>query len=151
MTFVFLCRINICTVREQSKMSSRCRVSIMHTTGARTEPWGTAAAISLGVENLPTTKTLNFLSVRKETISLMRLVENYNSDNLCSRPECHVLSEAFSISKNTAAVDIFLLKFRAAWSASLIHWSVVLCSSRKQDCLEFCVLCFRIVHKIFCP
>jgi hypothetical protein len=43
-----------------------------------------------------------------------------------SNPECHVMLEAFSISKNIAAVDILLLKFRVTWSVSLIHCSVVL-------------------------
>jgi hypothetical protein len=38
--------------------------------------------------------------MRKEAISVMRLVENSNSDNLYRRPECHVVSKAFSISKN---------------------------------------------------
>jgi hypothetical protein len=51
----------------------------LYSIGARTEPWGTTAAIFLGVENSPSIKTLNFLSVRKKAISLMRLVENYNS------------------------------------------------------------------------
>jgi hypothetical protein len=74
------------------------------------EPWGTPPAISLGVENSLSTKTLTFLLVRKAT-SLMRLVENSDSDNLHCRPECYVVSQASSISKNTAAVDILLLKF----------------------------------------
>jgi hypothetical protein len=33
-----------------------------------------------------------------------------NLDNLYSKPGCHVVSKAFSLSKNTAAVD--MLKFR---------------------------------------
>jgi hypothetical protein len=37
--------------------------------------WGTPAAIFLGAENSPSTKALNFLSVRKEAISLMRLAK----------------------------------------------------------------------------
>jgi hypothetical protein len=45
---------------------------------------------------------------------------------LYSKPVCHVMSKAFSISKNTAVVDILLLKLRATWSASLIHCRVVL-------------------------
>jgi hypothetical protein len=44
--------------------------------------------------------------VKKEAISLTRLVENCNSDSLYSRPGCHVVSKAFSMSKNTAAVNI---------------------------------------------
>jgi hypothetical protein len=43
------------------------------------EPSGT---LPLGVENSPSSKILNFLLVREETISLMRLVEKANSDNL---------------------------------------------------------------------
>jgi hypothetical protein len=40
-------------------------------------PGGTPAAILLGVENLPSTKTSHFLSVRKEAISLMRLCTKF--------------------------------------------------------------------------
>jgi hypothetical protein len=36
------------------------------------EPWETPAAIFLGVENLPYSKTSNFLSVRKEAIILKK-------------------------------------------------------------------------------
>jgi hypothetical protein len=39
----------------------------------------------------------------------MTLVKKSDSDNLYSRPECHVLSKAFSISQNRAAVEILLL------------------------------------------
>jgi hypothetical protein len=66
----------------------------------------------------------DFLSLWNEAISLMYLVDNSNSDTLYSRPECHIVSKALSISKNTAAVDTLLLKFWVTWSASLIHWSV---------------------------
>jgi hypothetical protein len=37
-----------------------------------------------------------------------------------------VISKAFSMSNNTAAVDILLLKLRVTWSVSLIHCSVIL-------------------------
>jgi hypothetical protein len=37
-----------------------------------------------------------------------------------------VVSKAFSMSKNTAAVDILLLKLRVTWSVGLIRCSVVL-------------------------
>jgi hypothetical protein len=63
---------------------------------------------------------LNFLLERKELISRIKLVKNFNLDNSYSKPECHVLSKAFSIYKNTAAIDIFLLKFKVTWSISLI-------------------------------
>jgi hypothetical protein len=65
--------------------------------------------------------------------SLTRLVQNCNSDSLYSRPGCHVVSTVFSMSKNTAAVDILLLEFRETWSVSLIHASVVLWRARKPN------------------
>jgi hypothetical protein len=43
-----------------------------------------------------------------------------------SKPRCHAVSKAFSISKNTAAIDMLLMKFKVTWSISLIHWSVLL-------------------------
>jgi hypothetical protein len=98
----------------------------LYSTGAKTEPRGTPAGTFLGEGSLPSTETLNFLLVKEEAISLTRLVENYNSDSLYSRPWCHVVSKAFTMSKNIAAVDILLLKFRVTWSVSLVHWSVVL-------------------------
>jgi hypothetical protein len=76
----------------------------LYNTGARTELWVTPADIFLDIENSPSTKTLNFLSVRKEAIALMSLFENCNSYNLYGRPECRILSKAFPISKNTVAV-----------------------------------------------
>jgi hypothetical protein len=72
----------------------------LYSTGARTKPCGTPAATFLG--ELP--ETLNVLLVKKEAIGLMRLIGNCNSDSLYSRPRCHVVSKAFSMSKNTAAV-----------------------------------------------
>jgi hypothetical protein len=87
----------------------------------KTEPCGTPASIYLGVDNSPSTATLNFLCDRKEVISLINFTENSILANLYSKPVCHVVSKAFSISKNTAAVDILLLKLRVTWSASLIH------------------------------
>jgi hypothetical protein len=66
------------------------------------------------------------LCERKELMSLNKLVENSNLDHLYSKPECHVVSKGFSMSKNTAAEDIFLLKLRVTWSVSLIHCSVLL-------------------------
>jgi hypothetical protein len=59
-------------------------------------------------------------------------VENFIFDNLYNKPECHAVSKAFSMSKNTAAVDILLLKLRVTWSVSLIHCSVVLWHERKS-------------------
>jgi hypothetical protein len=50
--------------------------------GDRTEPCGTPDCMYLGVETSPSTETLNFLCVRKELMSLIKLFENCNLDNL---------------------------------------------------------------------
>jgi hypothetical protein len=99
--------------------------------GDRKEPCSTPACISLGLDISPSTETLNFLWERKELISLIRLIENVNLDNLYSKPKCQVVANAFLISENTAAVDMLLLKFKVAWSVSLINWSVVLWQAQK--------------------
>jgi hypothetical protein len=73
MTFMFLWRVYTGNVREQSKMSSRCRRSSFiyrpYNNAARTEPWGTLAAISLSIENSPSIMTLHFLSLRKKQLA----------------------------------------------------------------------------------
>jgi hypothetical protein len=51
---------------------------------------------------------------------LIILIENCNVDNLYSKPKCHVVSKAFSISKNTAGVDVLLLKFHVYGLAGVI-------------------------------
>jgi hypothetical protein len=53
-----------------------------------------------------------FPLIEKKLMSFMKLTEKSNFDNLYSKPVCHVVSKAFSISKNVAAVDILLLKLR---------------------------------------
>jgi hypothetical protein len=73
----------------------------------KTEPWGTPR-ISLGVDISPSTETLNLRCERKELMSLIKVDENSILYNLYSKPECYVVSKAFSMSKNTAAVDIIV-------------------------------------------
>jgi hypothetical protein len=85
-----------------------------------TGPCVTPACISLGTDVMPSTETVNFLFERHELISFTELVEISSFDCLYSKLWCHVVSRAFSISKNTAAVDM-LLEFSVTWSASLIH------------------------------
>jgi hypothetical protein len=82
--------------------------------------------------HFPSIETLNFHWERKELVSLIKLVENSHLDNLYSNPLCHAVSNAFSISKNTAAVDISLLKLKVTWSVSLIH-NIVLWRARNPD------------------
>jgi hypothetical protein len=76
----------------------------------------TPASIYLGIENSPSTEILNFLRDKKELIHSIKLAENSNLYNLYSKPVYRVVSKVFSVSKNTAAVDILLLKLRVTWS-----------------------------------
>jgi hypothetical protein len=80
---------------------------------------GNPTCIFLGVDISPSTETVNFLWERKELISSIRLIKNVNSNNLYNKPRCHV-SKGFSISKNTAAVGMLLLKFNVTWFLNLI-------------------------------
>jgi hypothetical protein len=56
------------------------------------------------------------------------------------------------ISKNTAAVNILLLKLRVTWSVSLIHWCAILRCAWKPNWLQFnkflSSVCLWIVFKI---
>jgi hypothetical protein len=85
-------------------MSKLCSV------GDRTELCSISACLSLGVDIFPSTETLNFVCERNELKSISRQVENSSLDNLRSKSGCNIVSKAFSISKNTAAVNILLLK-----------------------------------------
>jgi len=87
----------------------------LYSVGAGTERYGTPASISIAVGSSPPTETLNFLWDKYEPLSFIKLTESCNFDNLYNKPGCHVVSEAFSVSKNTAAMDI-LLKFRVTRS-----------------------------------
>jgi len=84
---------------------------------------GTPFYISWGKDISPWTITLNFLLERNEPVSLIKVDEKCNFDSLCNKPGFQVESKAFSISKNTAAVDMLLLKFKVTWSVSCIEAS----------------------------
>jgi hypothetical protein len=73
------------------------------------------------VDSSSSTITLNYLWERNEFISLIKVGEICNSDNLYSKPGCHVVSYAFSIPKKTVAVNMSLLKFKVTWSVSRMH------------------------------
>jgi hypothetical protein len=86
--------LSICLQRGQGKhqvLEGASFLYILKTGGDKTEPCGTPACISLGVGISPSTEPLNFLYERKEPISLNKQAENSNSDNLFSKPECHVV------------------------------------------------------------
>jgi len=59
----------------------------------------------------PSVATLNFLLERNEPVSLIKLAGKCNVGTVYSKAGCHIVLKAFSISKNTTAVDILLLKF----------------------------------------
>lgn len=74
--------------------------------GDRMETLGNPACISLGLQILPSTETFTFLSERRELISLIILVEHFNLCDLHNKSDSYVVSIAFSISKNTAVVQV---------------------------------------------
>jgi hypothetical protein len=83
----------------------------LYSDGVNTEHCGTPACISLGVDNSPSTESLNVLLVRNEVISFVKFAGNCYFVILYSKPGCHVVSKAFSMSRNTATVHMLLLKF----------------------------------------
>jgi hypothetical protein len=79
--------------------------------GNMTIHWGTPA-LFFYAWTFRLRQKLYFRSDRKELLSLIKFVKNCNLCNSYNRPVCHVVTEAFSIFKNTAAVDMLLLKFK---------------------------------------
>jgi hypothetical protein len=80
-------------------------------------------------------KKLNFRADRNELIRLIKFVDNFHLRSLYNKPGFHVVPKGLSISKNTAAVDMLLLKFTVTWSVNLIHCNVVLWRARKPKWL----------------
>jgi hypothetical protein len=70
---------------------------------------------------------------------LITVFGNCSLDNLYSKPR----------SKNTAAVDMLLLKFNVKWSVSFIHWSVGLWRARKPNWLALCRPPFQCAFGLF--
>jgi hypothetical protein len=141
-TLPVICRIQRSVACKEGYMNTMCLtgtiyVNIEKIRWQRAEICGTSACISLVVDISLSAETLNFRCERKKPKSLSMLVESIKFDNLYIKPEGHVLSKAFSMSKNTAAVDILqvLLKLRVAWSVILIHCSVVRWRPRKTNWL----------------
>jgi hypothetical protein len=62
------------------------------------------------------------------------------------------VSKVFSISKNTAAVGMLLLKLRVTWSVNFMHCSVVLWCARNPNWLAlskfFFSVCLKIIFRI---
>ena len=59
---------------------------------------------------------------RKDTISMVKCFENSNFDSLCSKLECHVVSKAFLMSKNTFWIEIKGHVFRQPHTLYVVLW-----------------------------
>jgi hypothetical protein len=57
--------------------------------------------------------TKNFPFENNELMNLMTLAEKFHLSSLYSKPGCHLVSKAFSVSNNTAAVNKLLMKFKS--------------------------------------
>jgi hypothetical protein len=84
------CRVNTDIASRARWVPGAARVLFiyrLHNIGARTEPWRILAAIFLGVENSPSTKTLNFIFCQweKKQISLIKLVKKFWKFICCPR------------------------------------------------------------------
>jgi hypothetical protein len=86
-----MCRIQTGVVYNEGWVNTMCLGGIIcvhiENSKDKTEPCGTPACITLGVDISPSTETLNFLC-EKRANKLIKLVENSNLDNLYSKPEC---------------------------------------------------------------
>jgi hypothetical protein len=87
------------------------------------------------LRHFPFTKTLSFHCERKELMSLLKLVKNPNLSKLYSKPGCHMVSKAFSMSKNTMAIDILLLKLRVMRPHTWNRHAVT-CMETKLPCVK---------------
>jgi hypothetical protein len=92
--------------------------------------------IYFNIINPPTSdRDSEFPLRKKRSNKFYQTDKNFNLDKTCSKQVCTVSSKAFSISNNTAAVDMLLLKINVTCSLSLVHWLVVLWATRKSNWL----------------
>ena len=106
----------------------------MNSNGDRHDPWGTPAPGCLGVEKADPTFTEYDRFDKNDWTRLTSCGGVLSWSNLCSSPSCHILSNAFSKSRKTAAV--FSPRFVALvrWSTTCVSWFVVECCGRKANC-----------------
>jgi hypothetical protein len=71
------------------------------------------AFISLGMDISPSIENMNFRSDINELTSLIKYVEIFNLCKLHNKPECRVVSQAFSVSNNTAVIDRRLIRLNS--------------------------------------
>jgi hypothetical protein len=144
-TLFTICHIYTCVISKEAYTDTRCLWSfmyILYNVGGQDEklwhpcfyvPWLTHFVFDRYPE----------LSLIK-LISLIRLIKYFNPDNLYTKPQFHNVTKALSISKNTAAVDMLLLKFKITWSVSLIRWNFIPWRVQKPTCLSLIKCAFGV-------
>ena len=103
----------------------------MNRIGERQDPWGTPAIGVLGVEKSEPTRTEYVLSKLNDCTRLTTEGGTCSWSSLYSSPSCHTLSNAFSKSRNTAAVRSSRFVALARWSITFVSWLVVECCDLK--------------------
>lgn len=88
----------------------------------------------------------NVLLIRKDWIILIKLIEIYMWFILKRRPSCHTRLNAFSISRNIAAVCSFWLILTLIWSNKSVSWRVIECSSLVSN-YSFLILFKRLFFR----
>jgi hypothetical protein len=115
---------------------------ILKRVGDRTEPCGTPACISLGVDISPSTEWLNFHCERIDPVSLIRLVEN---------PYCHYIASAPTTQKTASVLEtclpnhcIAMVAVRTSYKTSPVittspaHWRTELCLATTYNHFSYC-------------
>jgi len=117
----------------------------------RHDPWGTPAIGVLGDEKVEPTRTEYVLSELNDCTILTSDGGTCNWRSLCSSTSCHTLSNAFSKSKNTAAVLTSRFVELARWSITFVSWLVVEWSGLKaywSDRMEVDMIFFSLIRII---
>lgn len=123
----------------------------MNSIGERQDPWGTPAIGVRGVEKSDPTRTEYVLSEMNDCTSLTSEGGTCSWSSLCSSPSCHTLSNAFSKSRNAAAVLSSRFIVLARWSITFVSWLVVECCDLKaywSGRIEVDMTFFRLIRII---
>lgn len=94
-------------------------MNAMNRIGERQDPWGKPAIGVRSVEKSEPTRTEYILSEMNDCTSLTSEGGTCSWSSLCSSPSCHTLSNAFSKSRNAAAVRSSGFVVSAYWSGRI--------------------------------
>jgi hypothetical protein len=127
-TFFSICciYIYICPYHQQRGLGGRLEYQLYRVGTSK----GTCGTSCIS----PSTVTLNVLLGRNELTSLIIPDEKYNLDSSCNKTWCQVTSKAFSISKNTTAIDKLILKFTRFRKPHALKCRAVTCNKGKLTC-----------------